>query len=512
VLKRQLPTLMRITLPCLMLSLIAMGCNEAPLDLEDDTPWANAIHLPPEPFEEGDAEKGWHALTHEGFMSCGLPWALWDHDLAGFLAKDMLVGSNEVVTLPDRSGNNADLPHILTAFTTSDGVDVVNLNCLQCHAGFFNGEMVLGLGNATADFTGPSDDTDTSSFDFDEDLLLNFGLNPGEVAEFQKIAARFAVLAPDIRMRTIGHNPAEILAVRLMLHHDVNTLAWSDEPLTDPTVYAVDGGVIDDPLVTSDPPPWWRSSKKNALFYNGMAKGDHRGTMMLASSVCVDTLEEAAKVDALFKDMQAYIRTVQAPAYPFAIDDALAAEGAPIFAKHCAACHGTYSADEAQETYPNLLIPLEDIGTDPVVANAGVVHAPDLVSWYNDSFYGEITRMEPVDPETGAVGYMPPPLDGIWATAPFLHNGSIPTLRQLLDSSQRPNVWKRVDYDSTNFDEDALGWPHESLSIPQADAPAADRKHIYDTSYWSQSNSGHLYGDGLTSEERTALLEYLKTL
>ncbi|MDP6946038.1 MAG: hypothetical protein QF464_17955, partial [Myxococcota bacterium] len=167
---------------------------------------------------------------------------------------------------------------------------------------------------------------------------------------------------------------------------------------------------------------------------------------------------------------------------------------------------------EAAETYPNLLIPLEVIGTDPVVANAGVIHAPELVEWYNGSFYGAVTRMEPVDAATGVVGYMPPPLDGIWATAPFLHNGSIPTIAQLLESSTRPAVWRRLDYDSTNFDEDALGWPHEALDIPQAEAPAEERKHIYDTSYWSQSNAGHLYGDVLTTDERRALLEYLKTL
>ena len=107
-----------------------------------------------------------------------------------------------------------------------------------------------------------------------------------------------------------------------------------------------------------------------------------------------------------------------------------------------------------------------------LVANAGVVHAPDLVEWYNDSFYGQITRFEPVDEASGVVGYMPPPLDGIWATAPFFHNGSVPTLAQVLDSSARADVWRRDDYDSRNFDEEAVGWPHEVLDQPQSLAPA----------------------------------------
>ena len=88
----------------------------------------------------------------------------------------------------------------------------------------------------------------------------------------------------------------------------------------------------------------------------------------------------------------------------------------------------------------------------------------------------------------------------------------MPTLAQLLDSSTRPAIWRRLDYDSTHFDEQAIGWPHEELMVPQDEAPAAERKHIYDTQHWSQDNGGHRYGDALSDSERTALLEYLKTL
>jgi len=85
--------------------------------------------------------------------------------------------------------------------------------------------------------------------------------------------------------------PGEVTA--LMVHHDVDTLAWSDEPLDDLVVVDADGAPIAEPIVTSDPPPWWRAHKKNALFYNGMARGDHRGTMALATSVCVDDVPRA---------------------------------------------------------------------------------------------------------------------------------------------------------------------------------------------------------------------------
>jgi hypothetical protein len=109
-------------------------------------------------------------------------------------------------------------------------------------------------------------------------------------------------------------------------------------------------------------------------------------------------------------------------------------------------------------------------------------------------------------------GYVAPPLDGIWATAPYLHNGSVPTLELVLDSAARPTYWKRVDYDSTHFDEQALGWPFIELPYGQDDAPQNEIKYVYDTTKWSQSNRGHTFGDHFTHAERRAVLEYLKTL
>jgi hypothetical protein len=313
-------------------------------------------------------------------------------------------------------------------------------------------------------------------------------------------------------MRTVGNNLAEALSGLLVAHHDRDTLAWSDQPLADYTIRDERGQPIADAVLTSDPPPWWRAHKKNALFYNGMARGDHRGTMAVATLICVDDLVEAARVDGLFRDIQAYIESLRAPHYRRPIDRALAERGKAVFTSTCAGCHGSYADEpdaDANDTYPNLLLPLNVIGTDPAVANAAVVHAPALLDWFNGSFYGRITPLEPNRPFPG---YEPPPLDGIWATAPFLHNGSVPSVELVLNSKARPKYWKRVDYDDTHFDEDALGWPWVEVPYSQADAPEAERKYIYDTTYFSQSNSGHTFGDQLTNGERRALIEYLKTL
>ncbi len=462
--------------------------------------------IPASPQVGGDPVNGRELLLAGDYMTCGIPLKVWD--FAPGIVAGGYGGPVDAPRIPDRSGRNAELPFFLNTFTTPEGAEVVNANCLMCHGGTFDGQLVVGLGNATADFTAGAGGAATG-VPITDDLIALLGLTEVERAQLEKIAGRGGTLGPLTKMRTIGMNPAELFAVILMVHHDRDTLAWSDVPLTPLVPVDHNGAPIADPRVTSDPPPWWRAHKKHALFYNGMARGDHRGTMALATSVCVDDVARAQVVDEQFKDIQAFITAMRAPSYPRAIDPALSAEGRVIFARDCAGCHGSYAASDDEESYPNLIIPLDVIGTDPVVAEAGVVHSPDLVTWYNGSFYGGITQMVPNDPFPG---YMPPPLDGIWATAPFLHNGSVPTVELVLNSHARPTYWARVDLDSTNFDEEAMGWPYVVHDGPPDALPPAERKMVFDTTHWSQSNAGHTYGDHLTDAERRAVIEYLKTL
>jgi len=467
-----------------------------------------AAVLVADPQVEGDPVEGRRLLLNGDYMTCGAPARLWDVPALRPLIAGAYGSGADAPTLPGREGRNAELPYFLNAFTAPNGAEVVNANCLMCHGGTFDGELVIGLGNPVADFTRGAGGG-LPSGPLPEDLLDLLGLDAAERAQLETIAARGAVLGPETMMRTIGMNPAELFAVILMVHHDRDTLAWSDEPLAPVVPRDRDGNPLPDRHLTSDPPPWWRVHKKAALFYNGMARGDHRGTMALATSVCVDSVERAREVDEMFVDIQAFVKSVRPPTYRRPIGEALAAEGREVFDAHCATCHGTYAEREEDETYPNLLVPLDVIGTDPAVAEAGVVHTPELVEWYNGSFYGQITQMRPADP---FAGYMPPPLDGIWATAPFLHNGSVPTIELVLNSRARPRRWRREDLESTHFDETAVGWPWIEVPVAQADAPADERALVYDTTLFGQSNAGHTFGDHLTPEERRAVLEYLKTL
>jgi hypothetical protein len=103
-------------------------------------------------------------------------------------------------------------------------------------------------------------------------------------------------------------------------------------------------------------------------------------------------------------------------------------------------------------------------------------------------------------------------VQGEWATAPYLHNGSVPTIAALLDSTKRPKYWTR-SFDSKAYDPAALGWQFTEVDHGKADEGTASKRNaLYDTSRLGYGNGGHTFGDKLTDDERGAVLEYLKTL
>jgi RoxA-like, cytochrome c-like len=97
--------------------------------------------------------------------------------------------------------------------------------------------------------------------------------------------------------------------------------------------------------------------------------------------------------------------------------------------------------------------------------------------------------------------YAARPLYGIWAAAPFLHNGSVPTLYDLLlPPERRP---KTFALGSRQYDPVKLGFAVE-MSCSQQDC-------LVDTTRTGDGNGGHVWGTDLSESDRTALLEYLKT-
>jgi hypothetical protein len=191
--------------------------------------------------------------------------------------------------------------------------------------------------------------------------------------------------------------------------------------------------------------------------------------------------------------------TLQPPRYPYPIDRTLAARGAAVYGQACASCHGDHRFREGQRSGDRLgqVEDIDRIGTDRHRLDSYTpAFAANQYALFPDSRY-RFNRFRKTR------GYANHPLDGIWARAPYLHNGSVPTLWDLLqEPSARPAVFYR-GYDV--FDQVNVGF---ISSVAEADGRMFFR---YDTAIPGNGNGGHVYGTRLTADEKRAIVEYLKT-
>jgi mono/diheme cytochrome c family protein len=216
------------------------------------------------------------------------------------------------------------------------------------------------------------------------------------------------------------------------------------------------------------------------------------------------------KEEATFRDIRQYLLSLEPPKYPFPLDKELARKGEALFNKTCARCHGTYGETW---TYPNRIVSLGEVGTDPSRAH-GI--SDKFMAYYNKSWFA---REEPGWLGAGylarqTAGYQAPPLDGVWATAPYFHNGSVPTLYHVLNSKARPQLFTRSFRTAKeDYDPAKVGWKVQVLAHgPDSSLPASEQRKVYDTTQPGRSNAGHPFGDRFTEDERQAVIEYLKTL
>ncbi len=197
--------------------------------------------------------------------------------------------------------------------------------------------------------------------------------------------------------------------------------------------------------------------------------------------------------DRRVKAIRDWVEDLRAPAYPVSVNTTLAAAGKPLFAQHCSTCHAVDTTDKSKgKAYP-----LAEVGTDRALLDAWTAAAGKAGSGgTTDSARQEMIR-------TG--GYIAAPLGGIWLRGPYLHNGSVPSLRDLLQpqGQRRPAFFPGNDV----IDPVNLGF----LSTVEEE-PGRRKFQRYDTTKPGNSNAGHLYATGLSGAEKDALLEYLKTI
>lgn len=448
----------------LLFAVVAVGARMAGSGRVEPVP------VPPAPQRVGNAQKGYDYLVTGDYVKGGIPTFLFN------------MGPKEPVYL-NREGRNKKLPHGFTAVTALNGEPLVAPNCLQCHAQVFEDKLYIGLGNTFIDFSAGQKPNAKALYML-EGMLKKTAPKQYEAAQpFLEVTR---TIGPGLVAPVRGVNLADRIAALLVAHRDPATLKWSKEALMP----------VPDEAVPADTPPWWLLKKKNAMFWNGFGRGDFGRFLMASNLLTVNDSSEASSVDGHMPDLLAYLYTLEAPAYPKEIDEKRAEAGRIVFNKKCATCHGKYGAEES---YPNLLIPEAIIGTDSLLYKSNY-SAPQFVSWFNKSWFttgDHPARLEPF------VGYMAPPLDGIWMSAPYLHNGSVPTLDAVLNSKLRPRYWSR-NWNKPEYDYEKGGWKYIEHNDP--------KQKVYNTDVPGYGNYGHTFGDRLTAEERSAVLEYLKTL
>lgn len=247
---------------------------------------------------------------------------------------------------------------------------------------------------------------------------------------------------------------------------------------------------VDDTIGNSDMMSLWNQKQHQgfALHWDGLETS-------LTETVNTGAIGDGATRKSIdlegLQRVEAYITQLDPPKYPFEINQSLADRGKPIFDNNCASCH----AFGGEKT--GTVIPLEEVGSDRHRLDMWTQEAADTYNEYAEGYEYDFDELRKTD------GYLSVSLDGLWLRAPYLHNGSVPYLQDLLETPEnRTPVFYR-GYDV--YDPEKVGFVAEG-----AEAEKVGFK--YDTSVPANGNQGHLYGTDLPAKDKTALIEYLKTL
>jgi mono/diheme cytochrome c family protein len=362
---------------------------------------------------------------------------------------------------------NGNLPMGLRTASLPFGLGKgIGQDCMVCHGGSIAGQSYVGLGNASLDYQALHEEL-TAADGRPRKTPFQFCNVRGTSEAGSMGVFLLSYREPDLRLR--------LRPVDLELHDDL----------------------------CEDPPAWWLLKKKKTMYHTGGADSRSVRALMQFMMSPLNPPSAFEKAEADFCDIRAFLLSIEAPKYPLAIDRDLAAKGEHLFVDNCSRCHGTYGA---KGTYPNKVIPIDKIGTDRkrfdgITRKFGEYYAK---SWFAQDY-------APLE----ATGYQAPPLDGVWATAPYFHNGCAPTVYHVLNSKARPKIYTRSYRTGLEeYDSRRLGWKIEVLdAVPDpAKTPPIEFRKVYDTTQPGRSNAGHTFGDHLTDPERMAVIEYLKTL
>jgi len=242
---------------------------------------------------------------------------------------------------------------------------------------------------------------------------------------------------------------------------------------------------------TADLPSLWNQRPREGMFLHWDGNNDSVDERNKSATLGAGATENSLDEQSLAR-IHDWIADLPPPQFPTdKINPERARAGEPVWASQCASCHAFGAPQTGQVT------PIAEIGTDRSRLDSFTPQLASAMIEFGRGYKWQFSHFRKTD------GYANMPLDGLWLRAPYLHNGSVPTLRDLLKPpAERPKIFYRgydvYDYDNVGF---------------VTSGPDAERVGVrHDTAVEGNSNSGHTYGSNLSQAEKDALLEYLKTL
>lgn len=434
-------------------------------------------------------------------------------------------------SLPELSVHEKALPMGATLIQT-DGGEALTFGCAACHASDLFGVKVLGLTNrfprANEFFRhGETFAPYVNSFLFKELLKTTEG-------------ERLMMLDAKRAVKWVGTKKPQVIGLDTSLAQVALSLAHREnDPYATRTERAAmfpRPNKLSKMVADSKPAVWWNVKYKNRWLSDGsIVSGNPVHTNFLWNEIGRGT--DLKKLEVWMKEstpqieaLTAAVFATKAPRYekffgPESIDLNKAKRGQKHFVQSCQKCHGVYEkawdSPRASELTKTQAIqttriiyhektPVIDVGTDPGRYLGMREFAQDL----NRLKISQSLKTV-VEPQKG---YVPPPLEAIWARWPYFHNNSIPNLCALLTPGpMRPKTYyagKALDKER-DFDEDCVGYP---LGV-KTPADWKKKDFFYDSSLEGLSNAGHdekiLIKDGkeiFSDLQKSELIEFLKTL
>lgn len=370
------------------------------------------------------------------------------------------------------------------------GYDSVEANCALCHTGVL--QMTAG-GPQQVILGGPAHILDLQSF---QRFLYGCAADP-----------RFTpdnVMAAIAKQSKLG--PIESLVYRYLLIpgtkeglvEQQQAYAWQDSrpqqgrgrtDTFNPTKFNVFHMPDDHTIGTVDLPQIWNQKPRVNLYLHWDGNNNNINERNYAAAMAIGATPQSV-IQTSFKRVTDFLLTLQPPKYPFPVNQEQAARGQAIFTQQCAMCHAFGNAKTGQ------VEDIADIGTDRHRLDS---FTADLV----EKFHSINNPPFVFDAYRKTNGYANVPIDGIWARAPYLHNGSVPDLWSLLQPpDKRPAVFNRG---CTLYDPKNVGFTCSG-------APADWQPFKFDAAIPGNGNQGHLYGTTLADQDKWNLIEYLKTI